>query len=387
MAGSQISSGNLVTHFLTKVKRTYVREGVYGPYVGNDENAIIQTNADLKKVSLPLIGKVTGPGVSGSSQLSGNEVPLSNYAQTMQPTYYRQGVLIDNEENEKSEFDLFTEARPALMNWVMELKRDQISQAMGAIEAGGVYYNYGGTAGAFGATAASGANMDTWNTNNGDRLLYGKAKSNRTAGDHTTSLATIDTTNDKATASCVSLVKRMAMLCSPLIRPYRIEASGRTLYVLFIGSLGFRDLKTDSTIAQANREARPRDVMENPIFVDGDLLWDGVLIKEVPDLDKFIDGAADPMDPFSGVWGAGCTGDSLATAGASSSRVGVAFLCGAQAIGWIRARNASFQRRKEDDYEHLNGVGVSMKHDIKKTFYNNKQHGMVTWYHSAAAVS
>jgi hypothetical protein len=25
-----------------------------------------------------------------------------------------------------------------------------------------------------------------------------------------------------------------------------------------------------------------------------------------------------------------------------------------------------------------------MKHDIKKIFYNNKQHGMVTCFHSAA---
>jgi hypothetical protein len=48
-------------------------------------------------------------------------------------------------------------------------------------------------------------------------------------------------------------------------------------------------------------------------------------------------------------------------------------------------RNAEFKRKKEDDYDHLNGVAISMKHDIKKTFYNNKQHGMVTVFHSALA--
>ena len=58
----------------------------------------------------------------------------------------------------------------------MELKRDMIIQALGAIEAGGVYYNYGGTKGATGAGAASAAHMDTWNTNNADRILYGAAK-------------------------------------------------------------------------------------------------------------------------------------------------------------------------------------------------------------------
>ncbi len=60
------------------------------------------------------------------------------------------------------------------------------------------------------------------------------------------------------------------------------------------------------------------------------------------------------------------------------------FLCGAQALGFGIGRTASFKRRKEDDYEHLNGVAISCKHDIKKTFYNNKQHGMLTTFHAAA---
>ncbi len=385
MTQSTISTGNLVTRFQREVKREYVREGPFGAFVGNDSNSIIQTNDNLKKVSLPLIAKIRGPGVSGSTQLSGSEVALSNYAQVAQPTYYRQGVLVDNEENEKAEFDLFNESRPALMNWTMELVRDQTIQALGALDAAGVYYNYGGTSGAFGATAASVTNMDTWNTQNVDRVLYGRAKTNYVSGDHTASLANIDTTNDKMTAAMVSLLKRIATSSNPLIRPYMIKKNGTPWFVLFLGSFSFRDLKQDSTITQANREARPRVVMDNPIFTDGDLVYDGVIIKEVRDMDAFIDGTPNAATPFAGVWGAGCSGDSLLTGGASSSRVGAGFLCGAQAIAWIRGRNASFHRRKEDDYEHLNGVGVSMKHDIKKTYYNLKQHGMVTSFHSAAA--
>lgn len=385
MSNATISSGNKTTRFQKDVRREYVRDGVFGPYIGPDQNSIIQTNRNLKKISIPLIGKVGGPGVTGSSQLSGNEKPLSNYAQTCQPTYYRQGVLVDNEENELAEFDLFQEARPALMDWAMELKRDQIIQALGAIEAGGTYYNYGGTGGAYGATAASAANMDTWNTNNQDRILYGAAKSNLSAGDHTASLANIDTSADKLDAGMIALARRMADLARPKIRPYMTKDGG-SWYVFFVGSFGFRDLQADTTIAQANREARPRAVMDNPIFTNGDLLYQGVIIKEVKDMDVFIDGG-DSESAYSGVWGANATGDSLLTGGNSSSRVGVGFLCGAQAVGFVMGRNAEFKRRKEDDYEHQNGVAVSMKHDIKKTFYNNKQHGMVTVFHSAAADS
>jgi hypothetical protein len=387
MAQSQINSGNVVTRFQEKVRREYVREGIFGKYIGASENAIIQTNKDLKKVSIPLVGKLKSAGVRGSSQLAGSEEALSNYAMTLQPTYHRNAVLIDNEENEKAEFDLFSEGKPALMNWMMELKRDQIIQALGAIEAGGTYYNYGGGAGtgSNGATAASAANMDTWVGNNSDRILYGAAKSNLVASNHTSSLANIDTTSDKLTAGRVQLLKRMAEAANPLIRPVVIK-NDQPYYVFFVDSYGFRDLQADTTIATANREARPRDVEGNPIFNGGDLLYDGVIIRKVPDIDKFIDGTG--TGQYDGIWGAGAaSADGLDDGGNGPSRVGIGFFCGAQAVGFGIGKMAEFKRRNEDDYDHLNGVGVSAKHDIKKIFYNNKQHGMITHFYSAAADS
>lgn len=385
MASSTISSGNQVTKFKAKVLREYVRGGRFGMYTGTDENKIIQIVKETKKCSLPLIGKVGGPGVRGSTQLSGSEQPLSNYDYTLQPTYVRQGVLIDNEEREKSEFDLFVEARPGLMNWMMETKRDSIIQAMGAIEAGGTYYNYGGVeaSGAKGSSAASAANMDTWQAANTDRIIYGSAKSNLTSGDHTTSLATVDTTNDKMDRGLVELMKRMAQDANPLIRPIMVKED-EPWYVLFLGKYGFRDLRTDLETLHSN--GLPRSPTDNPLWSGGDLVWDGVIIKEVPDLDKFIDNTSG-SGLWDGVWGANATGDSLLTGGASSARVGVGFLCGAQAVGFGVGHTASFKRRKEDDYEHLNGVAISAKHDIKKTFFNGKQHGMLTTFHSAAADS
>lgn len=385
MASSSINTANVTTRFKSEVRREYVRGGRFGPYIGSDENKIIQVVQETKKCSLPLVGKLSGPGVRGSTQLSGSEEVLSNYAVTLQPTYVRNGVLIDNEENEKAEFDLFREGRPTLMNWMMETKRDQIIQALGAIEAGGTYYNYGGTeaSGAKGSSAASAANMDTWNTNNQDRILYGALKSNLTAGDHTTSLGTIDTTNDKLDPDMIDLAKRMAQDANPLIRPIMVKGD-EPWYVLWVGKYGFRDLQTNATMTAANRDARVRG-LDNPLFAGGDLLWNGVIIKEVPDMDKFIDSTGSGL--WDGVWGANATGDSLATSGATSSRVGVAFLTGAQAVGFGIGKMADFNRRKEDDYGHLNGIGIAAKHDIKKTFYNGKQHGVFTIFHSASVDS
>jgi len=384
MAQSTISSGNKVTDFQKKVNRVYVREGKFGPFIGASENAIIQTNRNIRKKSLPLVGKLSGSGVRGSTQLVGGEDPLSNYDFLFEPTHVRNGVLIDNEENEKAEFDLFQEGRPALMNWMMETKRDQIIQALGAVWAGGTYYNYGGTAasGATGSSAASAANMDTWNTNNTDRILYGTARTNLTSGDHTTSLGTIDTTADKCKPSDIELLKRMAMQCDPLIRPVMIN-DDEPWFVYFCGSYTMRDLRVDTTMNQAMRDALPR-MKSNPLFSGGDLVWDGVIIKEVPDIDKFIDNSTG-TGLWDGVWGANATGDSLKTSGNGGSRVGVGFLCGAQAVCFGRGKDAKFTTRKEDDYGHLNGVAVTGKHDIKKIFYNNKQFGVVTHFHSAAS--
>lgn len=385
MSMTSVSAGNKVTDFQAKVNRVYVREGRFGPYIGATENAIIQTNKNLRKKSIALIGKLSGGGVRGSTSLVGNEEPLSNFDFTFEPTHVRNGVLIDNEEREKSEFDLYVEARPALTNWIMELKRDQIIQAMGAIMAGGTYYNYGGpeASGAKGSSPASGANLDTWQAANTDRILYGIAKSNTTVGDHTTSLTTVDTVNDKMTCLMVSQLKRIAMQANPLIRPVQINED-EPWYVLFLGSFAFRDLKADPTMIAANKDARPREgnFKENPLFGGGDLVWDSVIIKEIPDLDRFIDGGGSSM--WDGVWGAGAVADSLKTGGNAGSRVGIGFLCGAQAVIFGRGKDASFKLRNEDDYEHLNGVGITAKHDIKKTFYNGKQYGIVTSFHSAA---
>ncbi len=380
MTASTTAAANQVTHFQRQVNREYVRGGRFGPYIGQSANAIIQVKQDKKKVSIPLVAKLSGAGVSGSTQLAGSEEALSNYAYDLQPTYRRNGVLVDNEENEKSEFELFTEARPALVNWLMEKKRDHIIQALGAIEAGGTYYNYGGAEGAYGATEASAANMDTWNTNNADRILYGATTANYTAGNHTTSLATLDNTADKLTGDTVELCKRLAENADPLIRPVMIKGD-EPWFVMFVGTYAFRDLRAD--LATKHQNAMPRSVEGNPLWSGGDLVVDGVIIKKVPEIDSlFIDGSG---GAFGGEWGAGAAGDGLDNAGAAAIRCSMGFLCGAQAVGFGMGVNARINRRADDDYGHLNGVGITAKFDIKKTFYNNKQHGVLTHFHASVA--
>src|SRR5439155_101035 len=65
---------------------------------------------------------------------------------------------------------------------------------------------------------------------------------------------------------------------------------GREYFVAFHGARTFRDLKGDTTMVNANTQARAREgggMDDNPIFQDGDLIYDGVIHREVPEIDDY----------------------------------------------------------------------------------------------------
>jgi hypothetical protein len=247
---------------------------------------------------------------------------------------------------------LLNASKMALKNWAMEDTRDLIIQGFGAIataDGGNTAY----------ADATEG-NKDTFLTNNTDRLLFGAVKSNTTAADHSASLANINVTDDKLTPEMISLAKRMAKTASPIIRPIR-TTEDEEWYVLFANSLAFRDLKTNATMTQANREARTRGT-NNPLFTDGDLVWDGVIIREIPEIAV-----------ITGV-------------GASSIDVAPNYFSGAQAIGVAWAQRWS-PKTQQTDYTFRKGVAIQGNYGVEKLFFNTKQNGLLTIYASGVADS
>ncbi len=373
MANTTVAAELEVTNFLKDFFREYVRKSRFARYTGTGANNVIVIKEGRQKIEVPLVTRLKSNGVTGSATLRGNGEKIGNFGLTLTPTYHRHAVEFDREELEKPNIELMKAARPLLMDWAMELQRDDIIEALGAIFNGTTYSNYGD------ATAAA---MDTWNTNNNDRILYGAAKSNNTSGDHTTSLATIDTTSDKATAALITVAKRMAQQADPHIRPIKVEED-EEWFVLFCDPFAFRDLRDDTTISAANRDAWQRFDRggSNPIFKGGDLLYDAIIIREIPEIAVFIDGDSGT----NGLWGGNSTADGLNTAGDSSSRVGANFLCGQQAVSYGLGQRPLLKVDREFDYGFQPGVAVELKHDIDKSFFNDIQHGVVTVYTSAAA--
>ena len=226
-------------------------------------------------------------------------------------------------------------------------------------------------------SSTAGAN-DTWATNNSDRILYGELTANYAAGDHTASLTAIATADAKLDTGIVSLAKRLAEQADPHIRPIR-TTEDEEYFVMFCDPYAFRDLSIDTAMTAANRDARERGT-NNPLFAAGDLLWDGVIIRKIPEIATFIDGSSGT----NGKWGGLATADGLNTAEAASGRVGVNFLCGQQALSYGMGQRPKTVVDKLHDYEFQPGVAVELKEDVQKSYFNNKQHGMVTVFTASA---
>ena len=190
MANTAVSSDLVAKRWRRDFFREYIRKSRFSRYTGTTNNNVITIKEGRKQIVVPLVTRLKGDGVSGSTTLRGNGESIGNYGLTLTPTYRRHAVEFDKEELEKPDIDLMGAARPLLLDWSMELQRDDIIEGLGAIYDGTTYANLGDSAAA--------AN-DTWNTNNQDRVLYGAAKSNNSSGNHTASLANCDTTNDKLT--------------------------------------------------------------------------------------------------------------------------------------------------------------------------------------------
>lgn len=355
MAETILNSAWTVSKWRKDYFRDYVRASRFRPYMGNGRENIIITMYELqseagKTINVPFISGLVGAGVSGSQVLEGNEEELVTANMPISVDWRRNGVVVPKSEQYKTEVDLLNAARAELRTWESNMLRADIIREFGAMTtAAGLTIPY---------ASATEAEKDAWLALNSDRVIFGKDISNNSANDHSASLANIDTTNDKATAALVTKVKRRMKAAK--ITPYMTE-DGREYFVLFAGSRAFRDLSEDATIAQANRDARERNVDTNPLFQGGDLIYQGIIIRE-----------EEEINPITGV-------------GASSSDVEPMYMAGAAAIGIAWGQAPTPKTDRDRDYGFRPGVAIEELLGVKKINEDGVQRGVHTIYVSAAA--
>lgn len=344
MADSTIRTGLTPTQWDDQFFAEYVRSNQFARYQGTDEGSIIQLKDALSRkpgdsVVFASVRKLRGSGVRGNEVLEGNEDELDSRSLKVVVQPIRNAVVLTDWDEQKSAIDMRNAAKPALQNWIMELWRNDVINALGqvALNAAGLPIPF---------ISATATQRNAWLAANADRVLFGNSVANNVGNDAAASLATINNTTGKMTAATITLAKRRARLAGsvigsdgfnrPAIRPYQVKEGanlGQEWYMMFTNSYAFRDLQNDPVMAQANRDARERDVATNPIFTGGDLVYDGVIIREIPELNQYM------------------------LAGAGGIQVGPSYLCGAQAIGaaWAQRTKSTTDDR---DYNFRHGVGV-----------------------------
>lgn len=356
MADSRAATGLRVQQWDDKFFVEYIQKNLFSKYFGKDENSIIQVKEDLTKkkgdrLAYALVNRLTNNAVTGSDTLEGNEEDMTSRSHRLTVTKRRNGVRTSEIEEQKSAISLRNAGRRSLMTWSMEDTRDQVIDALGSIN--GVAY-----------ASASESQKDAWLVDNADRVLFGAAKSNNAANDHSAALAEIDNTADKFSPDTLSLMKRLALQANPKIKPITVDG-GKRYYVAFAGNRTFRDFKDNTTIKQAQREVSVR--MQNvKLFEGGDQEWDGIIVHEVDDI---------PV--YSGV-------------GAGGIDVSPVYLCGCQAVGlgWAKRWRSAVEKF---DYGDKYGTAIESIMGIEKLNFGTgaddtddlKQHGCVTGYFSA----
>ena len=378
MATTTVQDNNKLVRYTKEINREFVRENLFSPYMSADLNAIIRIRQELKaggeQMNIPLVTKLRGGG-TGSGTLVGNEEKIDNYGMRLWVDWARHAVTTKKSDRQKDSADIFSEAKPLLSDWGKERQRDDLIEAFMALPSELAPANLGSDAGdtvnGIRYEAASAAQLNAWTAANSDRVLFGSTVSNYSAT-HATALANIDTT-EKMSGAVLSLSKRRAMNANPAIKPYKVK-TGYEYFVTFMGTNTFRDFKLDADVKAANKDARARDVSTNPIFQDGDLIYDGVIVRQVPEISNYV----------TDVW------TSLTTAGGSSGRIEPYFFCGQQAavLAWGQMAKPTF--RKEDDYGFIAGVGTEMCFATGKMFKKHpmdgsslKQWGMLSGFIAA----
>ena len=340
----------------------YVRKNQFARYMGTTMNSMIQVREDLTRqegdsVVFASARRLVGAGVTGNQILEGNEELLNLRSLKLPVSVIRHAVAVSNWDEQKSVIDLLDVARDALQVWSLEKMRADFILSLTAMTAdGSTQIPY--------ASATTGQ-RNTWLTNNADRVLFGVTKANASSNVMATALLNVDSTNDKLTTGMISLAKRIAKTANPRIRPITVNAD-EEWFVLFVDPYQMRDLRADPAMLAAQQYAANRGE-NNPLFTGGDLIWDGVIIREVPELPQ------------------------IAGAGASGINVGTALLCGAQALGvaWAQRTKTTVNKR---DYDFMHGVGIQEIRGIGKLRFGTdgttddvapKDAGMVTIFTSS----
>lgn len=268
-------------------------------------------------------------GVSGSTTLEGNEVALEFGDFNVELEVYRQAVASNIKSKKRTSFNLSAEEEEFLRKWYVSKLDDLHFSAAYASTTLNCYMN-----GSSGFTVGSSA---------------------------ATGIAAVTAAAGKLTPDLISQAVVVAKTGNGGAH-YRIEpinVDGKSLYVLVVSEDTMYDLRSNSVMQQANRDALERG-KSNPLFRNDDLIYNGVLITACER----------------------CNSGTNASSVAYSENL----LMGKSAL--VRADGMKFELIKEKfDYKFKNGLAAQMYTGIAKAKFDSKDFSILNIITSRTDIS
>jgi len=357
--------------------REYIRSNALFPYMGTANTSIIRMLREFSTkggdtINFPLVTRIKGRGVKGAEVLKGNETDLGLFNTAVSVDWRRNAVKVPKSTQLRTEINILDEAKPQLKEWCQEALRDDVIIEMAAVVVPGTLDAQGlpGTDSTVTYQQSNAAQRNAFLVNNSDRIVMGNARANTASGNWATSLGNVSIATGQSSAAHIRLLKTIAKNAGGVavtatgfttnVRPYKADMeAGREWFVYFVGSREFSVIGQDPTIVSINTSARPREaggVDSNPLFQDGDLMYQGVIIREVPELDQLL----------------------LPGAGGSGADLAMGFFCGQSAIAVGIGQSPTPRVDYDEDYGFRPAVAIEELRGVKKTSFGGVQYGMVT---------
>jgi N4-gp56 family major capsid protein len=345
----------------------------FSRFMGDGENNIVQTKTDLKKqsgdtITIPLTAKLSGNGVTGDSELEGQEEAISAYSDSVAIDQIRNAVRLTGKLDEKKNcYNMRKDATNKLAIWASEFVERQMFMKLAGVNNTTLTDVAGNVVGTRCAWSNPPTQVPTADTavGHGDRYL---------CADYTSGADSLAST-DLLTPELISRAKYKAMQKQasgmPKINPLRID--GREHYVMFIHPWQAFDLKNNATFAQAQREAGTRG-NTNRIFTGALGVWDGVILYE----HEYV--------PFLDISVAGHNFNAAAAGTDITADCFRALLCGQQAAVFAQTQDSFMMVEETFDYKNKVGYATGLIGGIQKLTFNSKDYGVVAVDTAATAL-
>lgn len=342
----------------------------------NDQvNGVIHVMDDLEKkqgdtLAMGLTAKLPqSSGVTGDSELEGNESTLTPYSFTFKIDQWRDAVrLIGRLDEQKNSYDMREDAKNKLSIRIREMIEKQVFLKLGGVtnaslvDVNGVAYT---------GTFNDGSSVATWSNSptaipdadtaagSGNRYLSVNSSGADAQG-----------ASDIMTPQIITRMKIKAQLASPRIDP--VEYKGKSYYILLVHPWVLADLRDNATFAQALRDAWWRGE-DNPLFSGADLVWDDVIVishKYAPYLKTSVAGNNFNSTGSGTVYGV----DTFRS-----------MLCGKQAAVLAKCEEGPKWEEKSFDYGNKWAISCGFMGGIQKPMFNSKEYGVIVCDSAATA--